>query len=52
MNVFDGLIQIDTEGNIVYNKWIEWDHLLNPNKPNWLRLILRAIMAFFNLCRK
>ena len=28
MNIFDGLIQVNSEGNIVYNKWIgnilEW----------------------------
>ena len=37
MGVFDELIKVDIEGNIVYNKWIEWDHFLIPNKPDWLR---------------
>ena len=44
MSVFDGLVQIDSNGNIVVNSWIEWDHLLIPNKPDWLRVILRNII--------
>lgn len=50
MSVFDGLVQIDSNGNIVVNSWIEWDHLLIPNKPDWLRVILRNIMALFGHC--
>lgn len=49
MGVFDE-IQIDSGGNIVYNKWIEWEHFLIPNKPDWFRQILRAIMALLRHC--
>lgn len=50
MGVFDDLIQIDDNGNLVYNQWIEWDHFLVPNKPEWFREILRNIMALFGHC--
>ena len=49
MSVFDG-IQIDSKGTIVYNNWIEWEHFLIPNKPDWLRQILQAILALFGHC--
>lgn len=52
MSVFDGLIQIDENGNIVVNSWIEWDHFLIPNKPESLRKIMRDILAFFGHCKK
>jgi len=29
MGIFDDLIQIGENGEIVYNQWIEWDHFLN-----------------------
>ena len=30
MSVFDDLIQIGENGEIVNNQWIEWDHFLIP----------------------
>ena len=50
MSIFDDLIQIRENGEIVYNQWIEWDHFLIPNKPEWLREILRNLMALFGHC--
>lgn len=50
MGVFDNLIQIGEKWEIVYNQWIEWDHFLIPNKPEWLREILRNIMASLGHC--
>lgn len=50
MSVFDE-IQIDSEGNIVYNKWIEWDHFLIPNKPELLRNFMREFLAFLGHCK-
>lgn len=50
MGIFDNLIQIGENGEIVYNQWIEWDHFLISNKPEWLREILRNIMALFGHC--
>ena len=49
MSIFDDLIKIDNDGNFVYNKWIEWEHFLIPNKPDWLRQILRATMSTWTL---
>ena len=51
MSVFDGLIRVDEAGNIYYNQWIEWDHLMVPNKPELLRNIMRNILAFFGHCK-
>lgn len=50
MSIFDNLIQIGENGEIVYNQWSEWDHFLIPNKPEWLREILCNIMALFGHC--
>ncbi len=50
MNIFDDLIRIDENGNVSYNSWIEWDHFLIPNKPEWLRELLRNLMAIFCHC--
>ena len=50
MSIFDDLIRIGENGEIVNNQWIEWDHFLIPNKPEWLREILRNIMALFGHC--
>ena len=50
MSIFDDLIKIDNDGNFVYNKWIEWEHFLIPNKPDWLRQILRATMSLLGHC--
>ena len=50
MSIFDDLIRIGENEEIVNNQWIEWDHFLIPNKPEWLREILRNIMALFDHC--
>ncbi len=50
MSIFDDLLRIDEKGNIIYNNWIEWDHFLIPNKPEWLREILRNLMALLAHC--
>lgn len=47
MSIFDDIIQIDETGEIVYNQWVEWDHFSVPNKPQWLRTLLRNIIALF-----
>ena len=48
--MFDGIIQINEKGEIVLNQWIEWDHFLVPNKPEWLREIIRNILAMAKHC--
>lgn len=48
MGVFDNFKEVN--GKIVNNQWIEWVHFLIPNKPEWLREILRNIMAMFRHC--
>lgn len=50
MNMFDDLIQIDKEGNVLYNQWIEWDHFMIPNSLDWLRQILRNLYALLGHC--
>jgi hypothetical protein len=45
MGVFDDLIKVGQNGEIIYNQWIEWDHFLIPNEPDWLRIILRNLIA-------
>ncbi len=50
MGIFNDLIQIGKDGEIVFNQWIEWDHFSIPNKPKWLREILRNIMALLGHC--
>ena len=50
MSIFDDLIRIDENGNLSYNGWIEWDHFLIPNKPEWFREILRNLMALLGHC--
>ena len=52
MNIFDGIIQVDNDGNVKYNKWIEWDHFGIPNKPEILRKILREFFAFLGHCKR
>lgn len=52
MSVFDGLIQIGTNEELLYNQWIEWDHFLIPNKPNWLRKIFWNIFAVLGHCMR
>jgi len=50
MKVFNDLIQVGENDEFIYNQWIEWDHLSIPNKPEWLRDILRNIMAVLGHC--
>lgn len=50
MGVFNGLVQIDKNGNVFYDQWVEWDHFWVPNKPEWLREIFRNILAILGHC--
>ena len=50
MSMFDGLVVVDKNGNILQNNWIEWDHYSIPNKPKNTRDILRNLMALFGHC--
>lgn len=50
MNRFDKVISIDKMGNWEYNGWVEWEHPLIPNKPIWLRKIVRNLMAILGHC--
>lgn len=50
MNVFDDVIYIGENGEIVFNQWIEWDHFLIPNKPKWFRKLVRNMMALSGHC--
>lgn len=50
MSVFSDLIFIEKDGNIKYNQWVEWQHFLIPNKPEWLREIIRNILALLGHC--
>ena len=49
MSVFDELTNNKYQ-EVVFNNWIEWDHFGIPNKPKWLREIMRNIMALFGHC--
>lgn len=50
MSVFDDLIRIGENGELIFNQWIEWDHFFIPNKPEWFREILRNVMALLGHC--
>lgn len=50
MGILDDLISVDSEGNFLNNQWIEWDHFLVPNKPEWLRTILRNLISILAHC--
>ena len=50
MSIFDDLIRVDKNGKFSYNAWIEWEHFLIPNKPEWFREILRNLMVLFGHC--
>lgn len=52
MSVFDDLVQIDDNDQIIFNDWIEWNHFLIPNKPEILRNLMRKLMAFLSHCKK
>lgn len=42
MNVFNNLIQVNENDELVNNQWIEWDHFSIPNKPEWFRDVIRG----------
>lgn len=50
MAIFNNIILAAADDNIIYNEWIEWNHFGIPNKPEWLRIILRNIYALFGHC--
>lgn len=50
METFDNLIRINENGDFVTNQWVEWNHFLIPNKPEWFRALLRSIMALSGHC--
>lgn len=52
MGIFNETFQINNNGEIVHNQWIEWNHFLIPNKPKILRKVMRKIMAFLGHCKK
>ena len=49
-SVFEGLVQINSEGEFVYNKWVEWYHFGVPSKSNSLRTMVRYFLAFLGHC--
>ena len=50
MSTLDDIIKVDENGNLIYNNWVEWDHSFIPNKPEWLREILRNLMTLLRHC--
>ena len=50
MSIFDDLIRVDKNVKFSYNAWIEWEHFLIPNKPEWFREILRNLMTLLGHC--
>lgn len=48
---FDNVIFFDKKEEIVYNQWIEWNHFLVPNKPDWFRELLRNILSIRKHCK-
>lgn len=50
MSIFDDLITVNEQGEIIYNQWVEWDHFLIPNKPEWFRELLRNLMLTLGHC--
>lgn len=50
MNILDDIIKLDDKDNIIYAGWIEWVHFLVPNKPEWLREIMRNLVAMLRHC--
>ncbi len=52
MAIFDDLVKVDENGEFVFNQWIEWDHFLIPNKPEWFRELIRNEIALFGHCMK
>lgn len=50
MGILDDIIQIEKNGAVIYNQWIEWVHFGVPNKPKWLRGIIRCLLAILGHC--
>lgn len=50
MSIFENVIKIDNNDNIIFNNWIEWEHFDIPNKPDFLRQILRFLIALSGHC--
>ncbi|MEG1751896.1 MAG: hypothetical protein RR140_02260 [Clostridia bacterium] len=48
MGAFENYKEVN--GKIIDTGWIEWDHFLVPNKPEWLRIIFRNLVALFGHC--
>lgn len=40
----------DKNGDLFYNKWVEWRHGLVPNNPKWLRDFLRILLLALGHC--
>lgn len=51
MNIFEGIVQTNQNGDLIYNQWIEWKHFLVPNKPDFKRELFRNLLLVFNHCR-
>lgn len=50
MGIVDELIGVNERGEIISKDWVEWEHFMIPNKPKWLRDILRNIIALKGHC--
>lgn len=48
MSIFENFVEID--GKIVDNSWIEWWHISVPNKNDWVRKLIRGILALLQHC--
>lgn len=44
MIFLDGFLKIEQNGQFVYKNWVEWDHTLIPNEPEWIRKLIRGVM--------
>ena len=40
----------EVNGKIVYNQWIEWEHIEVPNKPKEYREIVRFVLSLLGHC--
>lgn len=50
MGIFDDIIKTTSDGDFIFNEWVEWNHFLVPNKPQWFRNILRNILSLTGHC--
>ena len=48
MGIFDNVKEVD--GKFVDRGWVEWQHFLIPNYPDWLRLFMRIIAVITRHC--